>query len=150
MTSTIGGSGGGGVEDLDGAALADAESAAALVGDGFGAVGGRGAQRGGGDFGAPLRAPGSVLPFYLVSGMYNTVLGPLSQNGIDMPPTRAEINTLESSCKEFGMTAASWNAFLTTDLATFNTLLAKNGLAPLKATAITASSSCTFAWPGRK
>jgi photosystem II stability/assembly factor-like uncharacterized protein len=117
---------------------------------GFGAVGGRGAQRGGGGFGAPLRAPGSVLPFYLVNGMYNTVLGPLSQNGIDMPPTRSEINTLESTCKEFGMTAAGWNAFLTADLAAFNALLTRNGLAALKGTAITAPSACAFAWPGRK
>ncbi len=115
----------------------------------FGAVAGRNTQRGGG-FGAPFRAPGSVLAFYLLNGMYNTVLGPLSQNGIDMPPTRAEINTLEASCKEFGTTATDWNTFLTTDLAAFNALLTKNGLAALKSATVAAPSACTFAWPARK
>lgn len=114
----------------------------------FGAAGGRGGR---GGFGAPLRVPGTVLTFYTINGMYNTVLGPLSQNGIDMVPTRAEVNTLESSCKELSMTATAWNALLTGDLAAFNNMLSKAGQAPLKLpSAVPVPSSCTFVPTGRK
>src|SRR5438045_7270850 len=77
---------------------------------GFGSADGRGPGRGGfgGGFGGgPARAPGSVLPFYAVNNLYYTVLGPLSQNGIDMAPTPAMIHTWESSCREFTATTAA-------------------------------------------
>src|ERR1051325_5481483 len=68
--------------------------------------GGRGP--GGGRFGAPARAPGSLLSFVAVNNLFNTILGPLSQNGIDMAPTKAAVNTLESACNECSMTANGW------------------------------------------
>ena len=105
--------------------------------------------RGGGGFGAPARAPGSLLTFFSISGIFNTVLGPLTQNGIDMAPTKAEVDSWESGCKEFTATSTAWKATLSTDLVGFNTLLTKNNLTPLKMTptAVAAPASCTFGWP---
>ena len=103
----------------------------------------------GGGFGGPARTPGSVLPFYAVNGIYNTVLGPLSQNGIDMPPTKAAIDTLESGCREYTASAGAWKTIFSVDLVDFNSMLTKNNLTPLnfKPTAAVVPSSCTFVWP---
>jgi hypothetical protein len=111
--------------------------------------GGRGGGGGGGGFGGGARAPGSILPFRAINGTFNTVLGPLSQNGIDMPPTKALIDTWESGCREFTTTANAWKTMLSADLVAFNILLAKNNLPPLKLTptALTVPGSCTFVWP---
>ncbi|HBB95794.1 MAG TPA: hypothetical protein DC054_10420, partial [Blastocatellia bacterium] len=110
--------------------------------------GGRGGG-GGGGFGAPARAPGSVIPFTSINALYNTVLAPLSQNGIDMPPTKAEVDTWESGCKEFTATLNAWKTMLSVDLVAFNSLQSKNNLAPLKITptAMATPASCTFVWP---
>ncbi len=104
---------------------------------------------GGGGFGAPARAPGSVLPFSSINALFNTVLAPLTQNGIDMAPTRAEVDTWESGCKEFTATVDAWKTMLGVDLVGFNSLLTKNNLTPLKitSTALAAPASCTFVWP---
>ncbi len=106
--------------------------------------------RGGGGFGGSApRAPGSILAFRAINGTFNTVLGPLAQNGIDMPPTPAMIHTWESGCKEFTSTANAWKAMLSADLVAFNALLTKNNLTPLKlaTTSVTAPASCSFAGP---
>ncbi len=104
---------------------------------------------GGGGFGAPARAPGSVLTFRAINGIFNTVLGPLTQNSIDMAPTKAEVDTWESGCKEFTGTVNAWKTMLAADLVGFNSLLTKNNLTPLKitSTALAAPASCTFVWP---
>lgn len=109
--------------------------------------GGAVAQGGrGGGFGAPPRTPGSVLPFRTINTTFYTVLGPLSQNGIDMPPTPAMVHTWESGCNEFAGTTTAWKAMLSTDLAAFNNLLTKNNLTPLKfsPSAVNAPTSCKF------
>ena len=120
-----------------------------------GAPAGRGGGGGGGFGGGGGRAPGSILSFTAVNGSFYTVLGPLSQNGIDMPPTKAMINTWESASREFTLTANAWKTMVTDDLVAFNSLLAKNNLTPLKvnATAVTVPASIIFVWPtagGRK
>jgi len=104
---------------------------------------------GGGGFGAPARVPGSILTFRSINGIFNTVLAPLSQNGIDMAPTKAEVDTWETGCKEFTATASAWKTMLGMDIVTFNGLLTKNNLTPLKITptAVAAPASCTFVWP---
>jgi hypothetical protein len=98
-----------------------------------------------GGFG-PVRVPGSVLSFSTVNGVFNTVLGPLTQNGIDMPPTKAEVDTWESACSEFTATANAWKTMLDVDLVGFNSLLVKNNVTPLKitSTAVTVPASCKF------
>jgi photosystem II stability/assembly factor-like uncharacterized protein len=108
--------------------------------------GGRGPGGGGGRFGAPARAPGSLLSFIAVNNLFNTVLGPLSQNGIDMAPTKAAVNTLASACTELSMTANGWKKMLDADLIDFNSLLTRNNLTPLKLTptAVMVPTSCTF------
>jgi photosystem II stability/assembly factor-like uncharacterized protein len=107
---------------------------------------GGGGGGGGGGFGGPARVPGSVLTFRSISGIFNTVLGPLTQNGIDMGPTKGEIDTWETGCKEFTATATAWKTMLGADIAAFNALLTKNNLTPLKITptALSAPPSCTF------
>ena len=118
----------------------------------LGAAGGRGSRGGGlgGGFGAaPARVPGSVLTFYSINGTFNSVLAPLAQNGIDMPPSKAQIDTWESGCKEFTSTLNAWKTMWTADLMTFNGLLTKNNQTPLKITPapLVAPASCTFVWP---
>jgi hypothetical protein len=143
---------------MKGSAPADVQAAATALDTklaGFGSADGRGPGRGGfgGGFGGgPARAPGSVLPFYSINNIYYTVLGPLSQNGIDMPPTQAQIDTWESACTEFTGTATAWKATLDIDVAQFNSLLAKNNLPALKVTptAVVAPASCKFQTGGRK
>jgi len=111
---------------------------------------GGGGRGGGGGFGGPARVPGSVLSFIAINNVFNTVLGPLSQNGIDMAPTKAQIDTLENACNEFTATANGWKTALGSDLADFNALLTKNNLTPLKLTATTVAAprSCAFILPG--
>ncbi|HEV7699413.1 MAG TPA: hypothetical protein VGO43_04225, partial [Pyrinomonadaceae bacterium] len=106
----------------------------------------------GGGFGAPARVPGSILTFFAESGTFYTVLGPLSQNGIDMAPTGAMIHTWESGCREFTSTATAWKAALSTDLVTFNSLLIKNSLTPLTipATNVRIPVACSFNTAGGK
>ena len=111
----------------------------------FGGALPRGRGFGGGFGGGPARAPGSVLPFYAINGIFNTVLGPLSQNGIDMAPTKGEIDTWENGCRELSGTAKAWKG-MPDEFAAFNTLLTKNNLTPLRipVTKVSAPSSCTF------
>jgi hypothetical protein len=115
----------------------------------FGGVqrGGRGP--GGGGFGAPARVPGSLLSFTAINGIFNTVLGPLTQNGIDMAPTKAEVDTWESGCNEFTSTLNAWKTMVGADLVAFNGLLTKDNLTPLKITpaTVTVPASCKFVWP---
>ena len=102
---------------------------------------------GGGGFGGPARLPGSLLTFRSINGLFNTVLGPLTQNGIDMGPTKGEIDTWESGCKEFTATENAWKTMLGADIVAFNALLTKNNLTPLKLpTTLSAPPSCTFVW----
>jgi photosystem II stability/assembly factor-like uncharacterized protein len=112
----------------------------------FGIAGGRAARGGGGFGGGPARVPGSILAFYSINGTFNTVLASFAQNGIDMPPSKAQIDTWESGCKEFTSTVSAWKTMLSADLVAFNGLLTKNNLKPLKITPalLTAPASCTF------
>ena len=104
---------------------------------------------GGGGFGSAARLPGSLLPLIAINGIFNTVLGPLTQNGIDMAPTNAEIHTWETGCREFTATVNAWKPMLDTDVAGFNSLLTKNNLTPLKIapTTMVVPSSCLFEQP---
>jgi hypothetical protein len=116
------------------------------------APGGRGGGGGGGGFGGgpgPARAPGSVIPFSSINALFNTVLAALAQDGIDMPPTKAEVDTLESGCREFTATLNAWKTMLGAGLVEFNSLLTKNNLTPLNITptALAVPASCTFVWP---
>jgi len=67
---------------------------------------------------------------------------------MDMAPTKAAVNTLESACTEFSMTANGWKKMLDADLIDLNSLLTKNNLTPLKITrtTVTVPRSCTFTW----
>jgi photosystem II stability/assembly factor-like uncharacterized protein len=118
----------------------------------IGGARGPGGRGGGGGFGGgtgAARAPGSVIPFSSINALFNTVLAPLAQNGIDMPPTKAEVDTWESGCKGFTVTVNAWKTMLGVDLVGFNSLLTKNKLTPLKITptALAVPASCTFVWP---
>jgi len=126
----------------------DVATAATALDAKLATVGGvqRGGRGGGGGFGGAARVPGSPLTFPQINNLFNTVLGPLTQNGIDMPPTKAQVDTWESGCYEFTATANAWKTMLSTDLVGFNTLLANNKLTPLKLkpTAVSLPASCKF------
>lgn len=88
-----------------------------------------------------------MLPFYAINGVFNTVLGPLTQNGIDMAPTKSEVETWESGCMDLTAAVNSWNTMLGAELVSFNSLLTQNNLTPLKiapSAARSAPSACTF------
>jgi photosystem II stability/assembly factor-like uncharacterized protein len=132
----------------DVATAATALDAKLATGGGALPRGGRGGGGGGGGRGAGGGAPGSVTPFYSINAIFNTVLAPFAQDGIDMSPTKAEVDTWESGCKEFTATVNAWKTMLGVDLVGFNSLLTKNNLAPLKTTtALAVPASCTFVWP---
>jgi hypothetical protein len=136
---------------MKGSLPADVATAATALDAKLATIGGARApgRGGGGGFGGAARIPGSVLPFTSINGLFNTVLAPFTQNGIDMAPTKAEVDTWESGCKEFTATVNAWKTMLGVDLIGFNSLLTKNNLTPLKLTptALAAPASCTFVWP---
>jgi len=129
---------------------ADVTTAATALGTKLATFGGAraGGGFGGGFGGGGQRAPGSILSFSTINGTFNTALGPIAQNGIDMPPTKAMINTWASGCTEYTATVNAWKTMLDVDIIAFNALLAKNSLPLLKA-ASTARTipGCTFARP---
>jgi hypothetical protein len=115
-----------------------------------GARPGRGGGGGGG--GRPVggtAVPISVSPFNGLNNLFNTVLAPFAQNGIDMPPTKAEVDTWELGCKEYTKSVNGWKTMLGVDLVAFNGVLTKNNLPPLKIapTTLTVPASCTFVVP---
>ena len=132
---------------------AEVATAATALGTKLATFGGapQGGGRGGFGGGA-ARVPGSILTFTAINSTFNTVLGPISQNGIDMPPTPAMIHTWESGCREITASETAWKSMHDTDLVAFNALLTKNGLAPLKLApaGLAAPVSCTFTWPAAK
>jgi hypothetical protein len=95
------------------------------------------------------RQPGSFLPFYSINAIFNLVLSPLTQNGIDMAPTKAQLDTWELGCKEFTTAASAWKTVLGGDLVAFNSLLVNNKQASLKimTTTMSVPASCTL--PGQ-
>ncbi len=135
-----------------GSPSADVTTAAKELDTKLAAIGGnRGGGFGGGRGGA-APAPGAVRSFITINGTFSTALGPISQNGIDMPPSIAEVHTWESGCKDFTATISAWRTLLSADLGSFNSLLTKSNLTPLKITptALTAPASCTFVWPATR
>ncbi len=127
---------------------ADVAAAEAALDTKLATIGGVPTRGGRGGFFGSVRTPGSILTFNTINVTFNTVLGPISQNGIDMPPTKAEIDTWESGCSEFTTTLDAWKTMLGEDVANFNSLLTKNHLTPLKITPSgeTMPVSCKFVW----
>ena len=113
-----------------------------------GAVEGRGG-RGGGGFGGGRGggAPGAMLSFIAINNAFNTMVS-MMQVGLDMAPTKAQIDTWESDCGNYNTTVAAWKKAQSDDLAAFNAVLAKNNLKPatVTPTKLTAAA-CTFAQP---
>jgi hypothetical protein len=51
----------------------------------------------------------------------------------DMAPTEPQIAASKSALENLKTVEAAWKTFLEKDLVTFNALLVKNGIAPVKA-----------------
>jgi len=101
-----------------------------------GGRGGRGA--GGGGFGAGGRggaqtAPNGVTSFITLNGTFNSLIS-VMQVGLDMGPTRAQIDTWESGCKTYNATVAAWKKAQVEELAAFNAVLTKAHLPALTVT----------------
>jgi hypothetical protein len=109
-------------------------------GAGGGGGGGRGGRGGG--------AGGGVTSFTTLNGQFNSLVA-LMQNGIDMAPTKAEVDTWESYCKEYSATVVAWKQMQSVDLASFNTQLTKAEKPALKIapTALSVPASCAFVPP---
>jgi hypothetical protein len=107
--------------------------------------GGRGGGGGGGGRGGGGNAPGGITPFNALNASFNNVLAPISQDGIDMPPSKAQIDTWESGCRAYTATVNAWKTMLDESFFTFNSQLTKNNLQALKIPATPAAPpSCTF------
>ncbi len=106
-------------------------------GGGGGGGGGRGGRGGG--------APGSVSSFTALNGTFNGLIG-IMQNGLDMAPTKAQVDTWEAGCKDFSATVTAWKQTKTIDVTAFNAVLTKAGQKPLTVapSALTVPASCTF------
>jgi len=101
-----------------------------------GAVTGRGGRGGGGGFGGRGRggaAPGAMRSFQALNASFNTSVS-MMQVGMDMPPTKAQVDTYSDDCKELNRTIAAWKQMQSKDLVAFNTLLTNSHLQPLSLT----------------
>ena len=117
----------------------------------FGGAGGRGGRGGGGGAGGGGGRGGGagvagVTSFTALNGSFN-LLVELHHNGIDMAPTKSQIDTWESDCKNFNATVVAWKAVLGVDLVSFNDQLTKAGKPAMKIapSAMKVQASCTFA-----
>ncbi len=116
----------------------------AVGGRGRGGGGGGGFGGGGGGRGGGPAAPGAVSSFTTLNGTFNTIIS-MMQVGLDMAPTKAQIDTWESGCRNYNTTVIAWKAMQAQDLAAFNALLTKNGLQPLAAAPTKLSvQNCAF------
>jgi hypothetical protein len=109
-------------------------------GGGGGGGGGRGGRGGG--------APGGVTSFTALNGSFNQIVA-LTQNGIDMAPTKAEVDTYQTHCKDYSATVVAWKQMQSVDLVSFNDQLTKAGKPALKITStkLTVPASCTYVPP---
>jgi hypothetical protein len=107
--------------------------------------GGRGGGFGGGRGGPP--APGAMQSFIALNNGFNTMVS-MMQVGLDMAPTRAQIDTWESDCKNYNTTVAAWKKMQADELTAFNAELTKAKHAPLTVTPTKlTTAACTFAAP---
>ena len=90
--------------------------------------GGRGGGGGGGRGGPP--AAGAMQSFIALNNGFNTMVS-MTQVGLDMPPTQAQLDTWEADCKNYNTTVTAWKKVQTDDLAAFNAALAASSQKPL-------------------
>ena len=87
------------------------------------------AAAGGGGRGGPP-APGAMQSFIALNNGFNTMVS-MMQVGLDMPPTKAQIDTWEADCKNYNTTVSAWKKMQSDDLAAFNAVLTANSQKPL-------------------
>lgn len=85
--------------------------------------------------------------FIALNNTFSVIVSML-QVGLDIAPTKAQIDTWETDCRNYTRTLTAWKKMQSEDLTAFNALLTKSNLealttAPTKLTA----PSCTFAPP---
>ena len=83
-----------------------------------------------------------------IMGSFNTIVS-LNHNGLDMAPTKSQIDTWDTFCKDFTKTVNAWKVMQAVDLASFNSELTKNGKPALKITpsALKAPATCAVVGP---
>jgi len=89
-----------------------------------------------------------VTSFTTLNGSFNQLVA-LTQNGIDMAPTKAEIDTWQTHCKDYSATVVAWKQMQSVDLVSFNDQLTKAGKTAIKITPtkLTVPASCTYVPP---
>ncbi len=85
--------------------------------------------------------------FIQLNNSFNTMVSAM-QVGLDMAPTKAQIDTWESHCAAYNATVTAWKKAQAEDLAAFNAALAQSNqkpvtIAPTKLT----TAACAFAPP---
>ena len=115
-----------------------------------GAITGRGGRGGGGGGRGRGAAPGAVSSFISLNDAFNAIVA-MMEVGLDMAPTKAQIDSWESDCKNYNTTVTAWKTMQTVDLPAFNVLLTQNHLTPLTATTTKLGPvACTFAPPATR
>jgi hypothetical protein len=111
------------------------------------AFGGAVEARGRGGFGGGRGAatPGAMQSFIALNNSFNVMVS-MTQVGLDIAPTPAQIDTWESDCKSYNTTLAAWKKTQSEDLAAFNAELAKNNVKPISIAPTTLTpAACGFA-----
>jgi hypothetical protein len=100
-----------------------------------GALSGRGGRGGGGGFGGRGRgaASGAMESFIALNDAFGAIVS-MMEVGLDMPPTKAQIDSWESDCNNYNRTVTAWRTMEAVDLPAFNVLLTQNHLQPLTLT----------------
>jgi hypothetical protein len=85
--------------------------------------------------------------FIALNNAFNTLIS-MMQVGLDIAPTKTQIATWETDCRNYNTTLAAWKTVQSMDLSAFNAVLTKNNLKPLTVppTKLMAAS-CAFAAP---
>jgi hypothetical protein len=108
-----------------------------------GTVQGRGGR--GGGFGRGGAPAGGMQSFVQLNNSFNTMVS-MVQVGLDMAPTKAQIDTWESDCRNYNTTVAAWKKVQAEDVAAFNADLTKANATPLTIAPTKMSPAvCTFA-----
>jgi photosystem II stability/assembly factor-like uncharacterized protein len=112
------------------------------IGGGMPAGGGGEARRG-------LPDPNAMKSFFDLNNAYNAMVS-MIQVGLDMAPTPTQIATWKSDCADYNRTRTAWDD-MQSQIADFNTMLAKNNLEQIKlAPSKLTGSSCSFGPDARR
>ncbi|MCW3099198.1 MAG: hypothetical protein JWL77_4816 [Chthonomonadaceae bacterium] len=99
----------------------------------------RGFGGGGGGFGGPPAAAPALRSFNTINSSADRQINTLDSG--DMTPNEAIRKACTATCTDLLKTTKAWDLFKSTDLTTFNALLAKNNIKPIGSTLVVSPSA---------